>query len=385
MNLEKLRRNKVRVAVGVVALLAVVGGAYLVFAGQEPVEISNAEELQQIRESPSGNYVLVDDIDLSHIDNFEPIGGFTGTFDGNGHTISNLTIDSPETDRVGLFDTVGDNTRLFGLVGSEGEIKNISLRGVDVTGGNNVGGLVGLNRGMVTDSSAEGEVSGNERIGGLVGSNHDMIHRSGAEVSVTGERWVGGLVGVSENPDAPNIISMSYATGDVSGGDTAGVTGGLVGANIGEVRSSYATGDVSGGGGGLAGYNVPNEGGGIIRNSYATGNVTGDGGGGLVAGNDGVDENGEIENSYATGRVTGEDTGGLVGKELENDGDVNNSYWNINSTGQETSAGGTPLTTEEMTGSEARENMDGFDFGETWETVTDPDDYPRLAWEVSER
>ena len=349
-------------------VLAVVGGAYLAFADDEPVKISNAEELEQIRDDLDGHYVLVDDIDLSHVDNFEPIGGFTGTFDGNGHTISGLTIDRPEIDSVGMFGTVNKDTRLLGLVDKEGTIKKVSLQGVNVTGGDNVGSLVGTNRGTVTESSTEGNVSGSRRVGGLVGWNGDTIMKSHAEVEVTGDEWVGGLVG--SNPTKDSVVAKSSATGDVSGGEW---NGGLVAVNGGEVRASYATGDVEGGGG-LVGNNVLTS---TIRKSYATGNVTARGGG-LVAGNDG-----EIEESYATGRVTNEDAGGLTKRSENFDGDVANSYWYVNSTGQETSAGGTPLTTEEMTGSAARENMDGFDFGETWRTTDE--NHPRLYWEVDER
>jgi len=373
MNLERLGRgNKVRVAVGVVVLLAVVGGAYLAFADRT-VEISNAEELQQVRENPSGNYVLVDDIDLSHIDNFEPIGDFTGTFDGNGHTISNLTIDRPDENHVGLFSTVNEDTRFFGLVDDEGTIENVTLKDANVTADENVGGLVGINRGTIIESSVEGNVSAIKRVGGLIGINRNTVLESHAGVRVTGDEWVGGLIGISNiETNTGGIVAKSYATGDVLGGDI-GRNGGLIAVNSGQVRNSYAMGDVIGGGGGLVGFNVFSS---KIRSSYAIGNVTGRGGG-LVAGNDG-----EISASYAAGRVTGENTGGLVGRLDEFDGEVKNSYWDINSTGQTSSDGGVGLTTEEMTGSSARENMEGLDFGKTWETVTNPDDYPRLDWQT---
>ena len=54
----------------------------------------------------------------------------------------------------------------------------------------------------------------------------------------------------------------------------------------------------------------------------------------------------------------------------------------MNTTGQPTSTGGTGLNTSEMTGSAARTNITGFDFTETWKAVTDPDDYPALAWQA---
>jgi len=285
MNLERLGRgNKVGVAVGVVVLLAVVGGAYLAFADRT-VEISNAEELQDMKNDLDANYVLVSDIDASEIENFEPIGNsekpFTGSFDGNGHTISNLMINRPKEWEVGLFSRV-----------EGGSIRNIGIEDVNVSGRRVVGGIVGVNEGEVHESYVTGKISGDSVVGGVVGLT----------------LYNGGDSGV---------VVDSYAESDVSGNE---VVGGIVGQNNGEVVRSYAVGEV-------------------------TGNV---------------------------------DVGGLIG--YDGDG-AGNSYWNINSTGQEISAGGTGLTTDEMTGSAAHESMDGFDFEDTWETVTDPDDYPRLAWQ----
>jgi len=78
--------------------------------------------------------------------------------------------------------------------------------------------------------------------------------------------------------------------------------------------------------------------------------------------------------------VTGNaSVGGLVGRNRA--GTVTDSYWDINATGQKISAGGKGLTTEEMTGSTARENMEGFDFGETWRPT---EEYPRLTWQADE-
>ena len=328
MNLERLgRSNNVKVTVGVLVLIAVASGAYLAFGDEEPVEISNAEELQQVRGDLDGHYVLVDDIDLSHIKNFTPIGGyddgFTGTLDGNGYTISNLTIDRPDGANVGLF---------FGM---DGTIENLILRDVEVTGGEAVGGLAGVSTGTVTESRVTGEVNGNQRVGGLVGvAWAGEIRDSRSEAKVTGNLLVGGFVGQNDGGN----ITRSSAAGSVSGG--TGV-GGLVGDNQQVVDKSYAGGDV-------------------------TGNTSG----GLV----GINEN-EIRNSYATANVTGI-AGGLVGV---NTGEVANSYWDINTTVQANSVAGTGLTTSEMTASAARENIKGFDFEEMWRTTED--DYPRLAWQ----
>ncbi|MEF8832467.1 MAG: helix-hairpin-helix domain-containing protein, partial [Candidatus Thermoplasmatota archaeon] len=123
--------------------------------------------------------------------------------------------------------------------------------------------------------------------------------------------------------------------------------------------------------GGLVGtYNFGNE----IHNSYATGEVSGNSSvGGLIGENAGS----TVSNSYAKGRVSGEDyVGGLIGGNYN--GTVETSYADENTTGQTdlvgadqygTFTGSELLTTAEMTGEEAQENMSGFDFEETWETV----------------
>jgi len=335
------RSSKARLVVGVLLLLAGAGGAYLAFSDQEsePVEISNAEELREIRDDLDGHYVLVEDIDLSHIDNFEPIGNsqdpFTGTFDGSGHTISNLTIDRPDEDSVGL----------FRYVGRDGTVENVGLTDVDVRGNTVVGSLVGSNMrghnvlGSVRGSYVTGSVSGDGRVGGLVGFNSGIVEASYAMSSVKGNQEVGGLVGLNGG-----YIEEAYVVSNVTGDE---VVGGLAGSNGGFINESYSMGNLTGNGvvGGLVGAN-----GGVVKTSYTTSNVIGD-----------------------------EKAGGLVGSHDSFGVRPESSYWDINSTGQEISAGGTGLTTDEMTGSAARENMDGFDFDETWGTMED--DYPRLAWQ----
>ena len=147
-------------------------------------------------------------------------------------------------------------------------------------------------------------------------------------------------------------ISDSYAEGSVTGTGNDFYYGGLVGVvSGGSITKSYATGGVSGANcvGGLVGY------GGIITNSYATGSVTGTGNsiGGLVGGG------GTITNSYAMGSVTG--TGNNIGGLVGIGGSVTNSYWDKEKSGQEKSAGGTGLTTEDMKNAINYSNWDTTD------------------------
>jgi hypothetical protein len=104
--------------------------------------------------------------------------------------------------------------------------------------------------------------------------------------------------------------------------------------------------------------------------------------GGLVGRGNG----GALRQSYATGPVSGtSDVGGLVGRQAGSE--VSTSYWDTNATGQSglagtqenTSVDATGLSTDQMTGAAATENMDDLDFTETWTPVAG--DYPALRWE----
>ena len=255
-------------------------------------------------------------------DGWDPIGyyesyysannkSFTAIFEGNGHTISNLMINRPDTDSVGLFGYA-----------TGGTINKVGLLDVDIQGASSVGGLVGENGslrnsgGTITNSYATGAVTGDWYVGGLVGLNkRGTITNSYATGAVTGDWYVGGLVG--EN-SYNGTITNSYATGAVTG--TGNYVGGLVGENsYGTITNSYATGAVEGDRyvGGLVGSNI----GGTITNSYAAGAVEGDRYvGGLVGNNRST-----ITNSYATGAVEGDlYVGGLVGENYY--GTITNSY-----------------------------------------------------------
>ncbi|THF66278.1 filamentous hemagglutinin N-terminal domain-containing protein [Pseudothauera nasutitermitis] len=279
-------------------------------------------DLQGINGNLAGKYALGANIDASAtVDwwngiGFSPIGtaisngNFSGIFDGLGHTISGLTINRNQATSVGLF------ARTHSAI-----LRNVGLIGGSVTGLYDVGGLVGS--GMYT-----------------------TISNSYVTGSVTGEGHVGGLVGSSRYSSS---ITDSYATGRVTGEGSQNI-GGLVGYNnASSVTKSYATGNVMGGSvmgrysvGGLVGNNTSGS---AIANSYATGSVAGSNNvGGLVGYNS---DGSTVINSYAIGRVTGNSyLGGLIG---ENDSStVTNSFWNTETTGQTTSAGGTGLTTAQM-------------------------------------
>ena len=242
--------------------------------------------------------------------------------------------------------TVIGSIDVGGLVGYNfsGVIKQSHAIGAVSASSYNVGGLVGSNftSGTITQTYATGAVTGNAGyVGGLVGSNSGPVSWSHATGTVHGHGEVGGLIGLNDS-----TIAQSYATGAVHGSTEVG---GLDGANenSGTIAQSYAAGTVSGGSlvGGLVGYNFS----GVIKQSYAIGAVSGATDvGGLVGSNTNSARitGGLITQSYATGAVTGSgQVGGLVGF---NDGTVTTSYWDIQTSGQTTSAGGTGLTTAQL-------------------------------------
>ncbi len=282
--------------------------------------ISTCEELQGIgatTKTLSDNYILTKDIDCSGTINwnfgngFEPIGDisnpFTGVFDGNGFTISNLYINRNSELRVGLFAYIGPGAM----------VSNLKLKNIDITGADFVGGLVGLfNQGIIKNVEISGEVTASNTVGGLVGSNYlGNITRVYANVNVNilGSFWnAGGLVGQNSGK-----ITESYAVGNVNGGANVGGLAGI-NTNAGEINNSYATGNVAGQNeiGGLVGYNF-----GFIRNVYARGSVSGFYNiGGLV----GHNNNAIIANSYA---VQG---GKLIGLE-EGTSTILNSFYDAES------------------------------------------------------
>jgi hypothetical protein len=260
------------------------------------------------------------------------VGGLIG-----GISISYGTvIDSYAAGSVTGLSVVG------GLVGrNDGTVSNCRATG-NITGDDFIGGLVGQCLGgdetSVSNSHSTGNVNGDKHIGGLIGQSTCIVSNSYSTGRVTGDFIVGGLVG-----DSGIMVSNSYSTGTVTGN---WMVGGLVAENSGTVSNSYSTSDVIGETAdvaGLVGFNVGN-----VQNSYSTGSVTGSMYVGGVVGNNW----GNVSYSYSTGTVTGnEEVGGLVGRNLVGEniqGTVTNSFWDTETSGQTTSAGGTGKTTAEM-------------------------------------
>lgn len=275
---------------------------------------------------------------------------YTGTFDGNGHTISGLYINSTAV-----------NTGLFGYVGAAGEIKNVTISDSVITSTQNyTGAVVGDSKGNITN-----------------------CHTT-ATTCVTGANYVGGIVG---ELDSNMSLAQCSNAGEVQGTGTSGYAGGIAGrvqSNASNaLTDSYNTGRITGVAnvGGIAGclYN-----GGGIQNVYNTGSVSASKGvaGGIV----GAFRYGTLKNAYNAGLVEASAKGGVAGRldwnngaktvqnvfysnEYEAIGNLNGCTIQNGTATAKTSDGLKALTSEELGGGFAADT-NGINSG-----------YPVLAWQ----
>ena len=300
-----------------------------------PYKIFTATQLENFRDIVNGaneqvkdsdaHAKLMNDIDLSSVcgesNSWTPIGTsskpYTGTFNGNGHTISGLYIDSSTANYQGLFGYV-----------YRGTVQDLTVSG-DINGYKYVGGVVGYNSsGTVTNCAFSGTVTGNNYVGGVVGQNSssgtvkNCYNTDSATVTGSGA-GVGGVVGNNEAS-----VENCYNTGTVTG--TGDFVGGVVGQNFGgTVENCYNTGSVKGPDsvsssyvGGVVGDNSS----GSVKNCYNTGSVTVTGSIGRVGGVVGFNS-GPVKNCYNTGTVSdGTTSGGVVGENFGS-GSVTNCYF----------------------------------------------------------
>ena len=282
---------------------------------EDPFRIESAEDVNNLSRAATQwnkHYIMINDINLAGHD-INTIGWywessdnqpFTGVFDGNNHTLSNLVMNDP----------YGNSTALFGYVeGSSARIKNLHLTDVNILGAHHVGSLIGkLTDGSVTNCSVEDAlVSGTSNTGGLLGHlDNASLTNCFFRGTVLGQGTItyniGGLVGGSDGGSMVNAcadaavtcaaeahkigglvgycsgteIMTSSAYAEVNAGVDSDYVGGLIGTNFGSASNSYAAGSVSGNDsvGGLTGYNGVGRGGpsgGTLYNCYAAANVSG--------------------------------------------------------------------------------------------------------------
>ena len=336
--------------------------------GENYTVINDASRLTAARNNPAGRYALGSDINLSSITNWTSLdnndaSGFTGRFNGLGHEIGGFT----------------GSASFFGTIGSGAAVGNLSVYRARITansaGARTAAGIFAdVNRGSIVNAAAAGigilnavnAGTGMTAVGGLVGINYGLIARSRSTTAVSSVVTTGGLVGVNES--AGRIIDSWASGGSITNTNAAtpvaGHVGGLVGANNGTVRRSYATNRISIEGrydprlrvGGFAGRNA-----GTIEESYTASETPSDYNtapnfGGFVGENTGLiadaystklygyysnvnwtagfvyDNAGVIRNAYAISSANNRNNV-YHGFALNNTGALENVYWTATSYG----------------------------------------------------
>jgi len=328
----------------------------------------------------NGNFALSNNIDASATatapwssSGFLPIGtgslNFTGRFDGLGHTISNLYINSTTS-----------NTGLFGVIGSQGKVSNINLFNPNIS---STGLVLGAIAGSSSTSSTITNVSssggslnelGSGGFVGLVGSLNGVLSNSYNSTPINANNlsfvfannFIGGLAGLMNSTAS---ITNSYNVGTISVASTGSSTiavGGLVGENASSVSQSISNS-----------YNIGNV---VANNTVSTG--------GDIGGAVGVNE-GQVTDVYNLGHVSSTNftgaSGGLVGS---NSSSLSNSFWDTALTGQANAVGsgntcpscGSSNLQLTSTYSNAGWNIGAPGSGSTWQ-ILDNVIYPHLVTE----
>ena len=331
--------------------------------------ISNAKELNSLqrvaenlndRDALSYNFVLKNDIDASGLvdangnSTYNTIGGgttaFTGTFDGNGHTIVGLQAKGGIFGKLGSGAVVkniniassvftGKNTDSVGAVAAEnngGSISGISGYGNTIKGsGGYIGGLVGKNYGGISNSNDQSTViAGADTVaGGIAGVNGTNADKGGTIDNVQSNSAVttgvlaenqyasnlGGIVGKNEmllNKYNINNVSAHGVTGKTGNTKTSG---GIVGTNEGRISNAYNESIIHGSEniGGVAGKNVTQASNSKMAELNDVANaveIIGDAGGQNVGGLVGMQNHATANQGRNTGAITGcTNVGGMVG------------------------------------------------------------------------
>lgn len=279
-----------------------------------PYEVASPAELAYLAIDPDSAYELTMDIELAPFERFPRIGSLDTPFSG--------TLDGQSNEirnlRVRSNDDQFEGTGLFGnLFG--GTVRDLHLLNVDIRGGDFTGGLLGMgsSNGHISGVTVSGTVVGDSNVGGIVG-------------------------GTSTGPESGDVTITEVVSHAAVAGQ--GKVAGILGQSSGDpVHNAAVHGPVSG--------------------EYSTAGITA-----------WIDFGGTVTTSYARGPIEG--SGGGIASGIA-DGSVEDAYWDVDATGQPTSeGGGTGLETAAMTGSNARSSMEGLDFEETWQAVSE--DYPQL-------
>lgn len=278
---------------------------------------------------------------------------FNGIYDGQGYVIKNLSISRSSSKDIGL----------FGVVGQNGQIKNLGLINVNITGNSRTGGLAGVNYGNISNCYTTGIVTGNEGIGGLVGihankSASSKISNSYSIVTVTGVHNVGGFIGSTYSVSSTLAIDGCYASGNVF---TQYGGGGFIGDSVLIIKDCYSTGNV--------------------KNTRVTDYVTIGGFIGFTGSSH------STTNCYSTGKVTGNNdvtviNRGFIGTNQNSIHTYTNCFWDTETSGASSTGGYPGIIGKTTTQMKTQGTFTNWDFTNIWilsPTIT-LGGYPVLRW-----
>jgi len=320
-------------------------------ASDDPYQIATLNHLYWLSQNPSQwdkNYLQIADIDATATSawdggqGFSPIGSsdnnFSGYYDGDLHTISNLYINRN-----------ADYQAFFGFTTSI--LKSIRLTDVSITSnGTCIGGLTGRSYAQISGCRVTGFVAGKSRVGGLIGDNSGTVEAcsfGGDVYSSAAGSYCGGLIGL--NGSIAASVKWSYSNADIHANPSSEV-GGFIGLSKGTIEDCYSKGNVTGTN--------------IIGGFVGTINS-------VVS----------FKNCYCCGTVDGYGTtGGFAASKIS--GTVTSCYYDITVAPISTAAGTGKTTTEMRT----KSTYLGWDFlSPIWILDTQNNRYPRLYWTDSGR
>ena len=277
---------------------------------------------EALQDNNSLNIILTDDITLTPPaegeSNWSPKWGYDGVFDGNGKTITGLTIEYGTATYAGLFGTLGEN----------GKVKDLALKDVNITAATYTGAVAGMNNGTIENCSVNGTVeSSSNNAGGITGYNNGIITGCSASGSVSANTQAGGIAGYFVTGSITDCHSSATVEGNYSVGGVAGyMDSNTTLTACSSTGSVTATGSGEAGAGGVVGHITKDA---AVTACYATGNVTatqGNNAGGVAGFSVGI-----ITACYhATGTVSGSTIGGVLGLNQTGpvaSGTVTACYW----------------------------------------------------------
>ena len=326
----------------------------------DPYQIFTASQLAYLSQSVRSDsstfayrntyFSLEADLDLNRL-SWTPIGNddhhFCGSFQGNGHTISNLYSDRPAEEYIGLFGNIWD-----------GSVAGVHLKDAAVRGAKSVGGLVGRFSGVsVSKCSVTGSVAGSDSTGGLVGTlSKGTITDCTNGAAVNGGKYTGGVAGFAP---LSSSITRCVNTGRISANGQC--CGGILGYGC-PVSDCFNAGTVSGTTdvGGIAGE--PDS----VKNCGNIGSISGSRN---VGGIFGEIVNGTAENCYHAGSVSGNPAGTIGGYAMGTV--IQNNYYQSGSGGSVLGKQSTSHYPDTLTNNQSVYNCATQEFADTMNASVD--------------